>query len=89
MTLRFRNRFKTQTHEAGTCRCGRYLTHESNDGRETIIHQLPWCPEFEALVKRIEPERDVQMHVALMNPLKKETIVIADGDTPTDIQDPR
>ena len=97
--LRFRNRFTAKPVESRTCSCGRFVTFELSDGRETIIHELPWCDKFRELTEAIQAAGDtnggnVGHHVALMastvdrTPVTS-TIVIADGDTPAEVENVR
>jgi hypothetical protein len=88
--LRFRNRFKATTSEAHTCMCGRHVTLSVADGRETIIHELPWCEAFEAIIAKYAPEPGVTPHVAVcaVGPGVSKTLVIADGDSVEDVRDP-
>jgi hypothetical protein len=88
--LRFRNRFKGAPSEMKTCRCGRRVTFTVADGRETVIHELPWCPVFGALIKSIEHEPGVEHHVALAQVgtgAPVETVIIADGDSAAAVRD--
>lgn len=86
MTLRFRNRFTAKPSEVGSCKgCGLHITHTTADGRETFIHELPWCGAFRAFVEKAQPEPGTQLHMALGNVTDRETLVIADGDTIADV----
>jgi hypothetical protein len=84
--LRFRNRFKGQPSDPHECPCGRRISRSITGGRETLIHELPWCARFEALVDESRRHPDIELHTALVS--DRETIVVADGDTPADICNP-
>ncbi len=86
MTLRFRNRFKGETGEVTRCNCGLRLAESVADGRLTVIHELPWCAAFRAFAEKSATLPDAANHVALVAPELGETIVIADGDTPADVE---
>jgi hypothetical protein len=86
--LRFRNRFKPMPSELHTCRCGKRLTRTVADGREMIIHELPWCDLFAAFVEDLEGKPGVEAHFAMAQVRAGaiETVVIADGDRASDVQ---
>jgi hypothetical protein len=93
--IRFRNRFTAKPVESRTCRCGRFVSFEVSDGRETVIHELPWCDRFRELMAALKAAGeahggDVSHHIALMEstvdrtPITR-TLVIADGDSAADV----
>lgn len=88
MTLRFRNRFTGRPSPVVACSCGRQVSFSLEEGRETVIHEVPWCPRFEELMQRLEGEAGVEMHVALVAPEVGKTIIVADGDTVDDVRNP-
>jgi hypothetical protein len=89
--LRFRNRFTAKPVESRVCGCGRLVTREVSDGRETIIHEHPWCDRFRELIAAIDAAGEaeggnVSHHVALMAAIPDRsavvrTVVVADGDS--------
>lgn len=87
MTLRFRNRFTAKESQLRQCECGRTVSRSVSDGRETLIHELPWCALFEQLVTAATSEPAIELHVAMVNATDQETMVIADGDTVADVRD--
>jgi len=95
--LRFRNRFTAKpVGDCRVCACGRFVTCETSDGRETIIHELPWCDAFRELVGKLHAAGEahgggVSHHVAMLESTVDRTpvtntIVIADGDTPAEVE---
>ncbi len=87
--LRFRNRFKATPSTVATCSCGRRLSFSVSDGREMVIHELPWCERFEALAHQTAAEAgaDAAHHVALVNVTDQEAVIIADGDSVPEVRD--
>lgn len=86
MTLRFRNRFRGAPTKLLICPCGRRLSVSVADGRETLIHELPWCQEFDVLVGAVESDASTRFHVAVVDTALEMTI-IADGAA-SDVRDP-
>lgn len=86
MTLRFRNRFTADSCVIRECPCGLRVAHTVNDGRETVIHELPWCPTFRALMGVVADSPDAALHMALVAPELGEMMVTADGDTLADVE---
>jgi hypothetical protein len=90
--LRFRNRFTGTQSQLHQCPCGRRVTESSQGGRQTLIHELPWCPVFTRVVEQLRADPSSQLHqaVVLIEAGKDtiETIVTADGDTTDDINAP-
>lgn len=87
MTLRLRNRFRGEPSVIERCRCGRRLSWTVSDGREMVIHELPWCAEFEAVVGLMAGD-STRYHVAAVEAADDgiETVVLADGDSPDDVR---
>ena len=85
--LRFRNRFTAAPSLILTCHCGRRLTYSGADGRQTIIHELPWCDRFEGLMKKLQAEPGAQLHQAAIYATESgvETVLTADGDRFADV----
>lgn len=87
--LRFRNRFKGTPSDLHVCKCGQRLTHSIADGRETFIHELPWCAAFKAIVDAHVGQPDVSTHIAVAqvgSASPVETVILADGDSASDVQ---
>lgn len=84
--LRFRNRFTGAPSTLLECNCGRRLTFSRAEGRQSIIHELPWCERFEDLMKRLQAEGG-QLHQAAVVYAEQgvETVLVADGDVPGDV----
>jgi hypothetical protein len=90
VTLRFRNRFKSAPSELRVCDCGGRVSFTVVEQRETVIHELPWCARFEALMREIAAidageGKPITPHVALVNVADRETVVVADGDSVDDV----
>lgn len=90
--LRFRNRFKGESSELHTCPCGLRITMSvtPETGRQTIIHELPWCKGFAKVMRDLtEQDRSSQLHHAavVIDPvaLNVQTVVVADGDRIEDV----
>lgn len=85
--LRFRNRFTERPSPVVDCGCGLRVSFSQTNGRETVIHEVPWCPTFERLMQRLQGEAGVEMHVALVAPEEGKTMIVADGDSVDDVRD--
>jgi hypothetical protein len=92
---RFRNRFTRGDGDPAqirTCQCGRFVSVSEANGRQTAIHELPWCARFETLMREIEGQAGVALHggVVTVDDLESkanpEMVIIADGDTAADVQ---
>jgi hypothetical protein len=84
---RFRNRFtdNAMPSELGKCKaCGVYVTRSVVGGRETMIHELPWCQSFRDLVTALHGVPGTELHMAV-GTTDRQTVIIADGDTVADV----
>ena len=85
--MRFRNRFTATPSAVHRCLdCGRVITVSGPPGAQTVIHEYPFCPTFEAALKAMAAsDPNATMHQAAMLPETGETIILADGDSPEDV----
>ena len=86
--MRMRFRFRAAPSLGFTCSCQRHISVSLERGRETVIHELPWCERFAALMARVEGEPEVDLHTALMDPMGGQTTIIADADSVADLHAP-
>lgn len=74
---------KSQVHD---CKCGGRLSISGVLPDLTVIHSHPWCSEFEAALRdmqRTDPK--ATLHKAVILPEVGETLIVGDGDEPSDV----
>jgi hypothetical protein len=88
--LRFRNRFQGAPSDLLRCRCGLLLTTSGEPGRQTIIHELPWCDAFRAAIEQLQAsDPTARLHQALVVADADkgiDTLIVADGDRIEDVE---
>jgi hypothetical protein len=83
--LRFRNRFRATESAMHRCQCGGQVSVSGTPPLQTVIHAYPWCEAFEAAIKGLQADPRTELHSAVLLPETGQTIVVADGDVPSDV----
>lgn len=86
MFLRFRNRFKAGVVEIHPCRCGVNFSRSVEGGRETFLHEEPWCEPFQRLVQAVRQQEEARLTAGqVLAP--GVLVVLGEGQTEAEVRE--